>query len=362
MNSSEIYADLVETLAREEEAAAVIQDLWTRFVQRRIFARLRQQLRRAELLTGPEILAAFRPAEAALLSDPTLDCRLRLRLGGEHFPPTVLFKVFTKAKVVHLSGKTLITPGSAAARSAMQLMGPQKFLELVMEDSRMPTVPRARSVVATGRAPTGHVLERRGYMRMKRVVDERAAKLGGRGNGWRPLFDSTTDGGQAWSAMFGLGHDAKDDDTEFNDDLRFLTRSVALGTSHKFSWSGGQQAAAAVAARPATAAAPRSSMRSGGVGRRELSPRALSSLGAAPSPVPSWVRDQSIVSPSPPASPASALGDVPPLALPGSPAVRKSAATGTQLEDEDELFRWAQELDFQDFDMQWESVASSAAR
>jgi hypothetical protein len=70
------------------------------------------------------------PKEAELLMEPTSQCRVRFRLGGNTFPPTVYYKIFTSNSNVHyFSGKRIIEFGSDADIQAISLMGNRTYYE-----------------------------------------------------------------------------------------------------------------------------------------------------------------------------------------------------------------------------------------
>ena len=79
---------------------------------RRIFKQFQKQLIAAEKLLTTEVMKRISPREAELLRDPALRGRVRFRFGGEQFPPSIYYKIFSGSKISYLSGKELITPSS----------------------------------------------------------------------------------------------------------------------------------------------------------------------------------------------------------------------------------------------------------
>lgn len=56
-----------------------------------------------------------------------------LRLGGETFPPKILFKIYTSGMNVHyFNGQDTINPGSKAAEDSFSVMGSRCFHEKII--------------------------------------------------------------------------------------------------------------------------------------------------------------------------------------------------------------------------------------
>ncbi|KAI9190133.1 hypothetical protein H9P43_001566 [Blastocladiella emersonii ATCC 22665] len=163
------------------EACRIICRAWLSFRNRSIFNHLKAMLLRSRLS----------PMEAQLLKDPVTQARIRFRFGGAHFPPHVMYKIFTHGAGVHyISGVHAIAPGSVAARDAWRLMGNSRYLTTCVGDDW--TIHARHHDARHGRrgVPVGHPdlvtnpLERIQYVS---GLDRRGPALGGRANGWRVL-------------------------------------------------------------------------------------------------------------------------------------------------------------------------------
>jgi hypothetical protein len=101
------------------EAAKVIWNAWIQYKQRCIFKVMKKAIKRAEYLMSVELIKKLSPKEASILVDPTTQARIRFRMGGESFPPTVMFKIYTTNSNVHyFSGHKIIEAGSIVTLSA----------------------------------------------------------------------------------------------------------------------------------------------------------------------------------------------------------------------------------------------------
>merc|ERR1711988_1795415 len=108
-----------------------------------------------------DLLRRFLPDECAFLSDRVQPAsRLRLRLCGESFPPTIVYKIFLQQAGPCCTGRQAILPGSVAACEAMRLMGPVRALECLLE------------------------VQPQGYRGL--AADDESARHGGRHNVWQP--------------------------------------------------------------------------------------------------------------------------------------------------------------------------------
>jgi hypothetical protein len=119
-----------------------------------------------------------------ILRDPTLNARLRFRFAGEHFPPTILYKVFIHANVQYVAGSTKILPGSKAAEDANDQMGDRKYIEIVLADIENCTPLSSGSL----RDPGLGVQDR---LHEQATLDSHPMWLGGRANPWRVLVDAS---------------------------------------------------------------------------------------------------------------------------------------------------------------------------
>ncbi|CAN0293116.1 unnamed protein product [Lampetra planeri] len=168
--------------ATREAAAACIQRWWRSHNGRLLFLRLRDALHLAEKCLTYDLLRRVSPKEAELLRDPSMQCRVRLRLAGDQFPPRVVFKIFSRpgaTSSTYMSGRRLIQPASQAAKDAHHMMGTRSFCKQITLDAQLHD--RAR---VTGEVD---VTTGKDYMQYASYLDETEARLGGRGNRWRTL-------------------------------------------------------------------------------------------------------------------------------------------------------------------------------
>jgi len=126
-----------------------LQRWWRSCRDRKAFWKMAATLRRCEKARTLDVLRHFLPDEHAFLSDRGLPAsRLRLRLSGLTYPPTLMYKiVLPSTKNLYFSGTRNVRPGTAAAADAIRVMGPAKALEaLVME----PQLPQRNRRLAKG--------------------------------------------------------------------------------------------------------------------------------------------------------------------------------------------------------------------
>eukprot|EP00164_Ancoracysta_twista_P008535 GFYU01012379.1.p1 GENE.GFYU01012379.1~~GFYU01012379.1.p1 ORF type:complete len:469 (-),score=28.96 GFYU01012379.1:61-1467(-) len=160
-------------------AVAMIQDWYKKHRQRHIFRCLKGALLKAERTMSNVLLAEVCPKEAPILTDPTVEARVRFRLGGTQFPPDIMYKVYTKSKVQYISGQRMILPGSQASDDAFERMGRRKYLDMVIADLEI------------NGPPLTETMNRTKYQKYITQQDELPIQYGGRNNGWRHLFDRT---------------------------------------------------------------------------------------------------------------------------------------------------------------------------
>nr|XP_032828578.1 putative uncharacterized protein CXorf58 homolog [Petromyzon marinus]XP_032828579.1 putative uncharacterized protein CXorf58 homolog [Petromyzon marinus]XP_032828580.1 putative uncharacterized protein CXorf58 homolog [Petromyzon marinus] len=175
-------SNLHRATREEEAAAACIQRWWRSHNGRLLFLRLRDALHLAEKCLTYDLLRRVSPKEAELLRDPSMQCRVRLRLAGDQFPPRVVFKIFSRpgaTSSTYMSGCRLIQPASQAATDAYHMMGTRSFCKQITLDAQLHE--RAR---VTGEVD---VTTGKDYMQYVSYLDETEARLGGRGNRWRTL-------------------------------------------------------------------------------------------------------------------------------------------------------------------------------
>eukprot|EP00911_Craspedida_sp_UC1_P001970 UC1_evm1s1514 len=124
----------------EATAGRIITDWWVRYHRRRVFLRLKAAVRSAEAMLTDDILRQLCPGEREILRDPSISATVRLRFGGERWPPQVLFKVYLAPRegaprVQYMAGKDAFAPASPAMADALLQMGPRKMLDLMRTDA-----------------------------------------------------------------------------------------------------------------------------------------------------------------------------------------------------------------------------------
>ncbi|XP_062433240.1 uncharacterized protein CXorf58 homolog [Rhea pennata] len=163
-------------------AAATIQRGWRRYVQTRLFRLLTRAVRAAEHCITHEILRRVSPAEAELIRDPSMKCKVRFRFAGQEFPPFIVFKIFrnTQGKGSrYISGKRIISPSNEAAADACKLMGYRKYYEQIVQDELQYQKQRITDET--------DIATMKDYMHYISNLDETPAYFGGRNNCWRRL-------------------------------------------------------------------------------------------------------------------------------------------------------------------------------
>ena len=83
-----------EPLSPEEAAARALQRVWRRYTNLRIFRYYRDLVAFRNEGDPRTMLRAVNPREAGLI-DAAAGVRVRFRLGGRQFPPTIYYKIFT---------------------------------------------------------------------------------------------------------------------------------------------------------------------------------------------------------------------------------------------------------------------------
>ncbi|KAI8588208.1 hypothetical protein BDZ88DRAFT_203122 [Geranomyces variabilis] len=161
-------------------AVAKIQKLWKSFLMRRTFHWLKESLIRAERSMTMEILRRLCPKEAELMRDPVVQAKVRFRFGGQTFPPTIMYKIYTKSSSVHYySGNRLIQADTQAAVDSCTIMGVRLYSENVM---RTEFQNRGLKV-----AHSDEVTNRLDFVQYISSLDQKPAYMGGRNNTWREL-------------------------------------------------------------------------------------------------------------------------------------------------------------------------------
>ncbi|XP_017540557.1 putative uncharacterized protein CXorf58 homolog isoform X1 [Pygocentrus nattereri] len=165
---------------KREKSARRIQAFWKSYQDRKLFHLLMNTVRSAEQCVSPAVLRQVSPLEASLLTDRSLQCKVRFRFSGPQFPPVIVFKIFyTGRGRRYLSGKKLFRPSNQATADSYKVMGNRRFMELLMEDE----------VQWHGREISDpiDITCMRDYVQYSSHLDELPACMGGRENGWRCL-------------------------------------------------------------------------------------------------------------------------------------------------------------------------------
>ncbi|TPX61662.1 hypothetical protein PhCBS80983_g00986 [Powellomyces hirtus] len=127
-----------------------------------------------------EILRRLCPKEAELMRDPVVQAKVRFRFGGASFPPTIMYKIFTKSTSVHYySGNRLIQADTQAAVDSCTMMGVRLYSENVMRNEYQ---NRGLKV-----AHPDEVTNRLDFVQYISSLDQKPAYMGGRNNTWREL-------------------------------------------------------------------------------------------------------------------------------------------------------------------------------
>ncbi|XP_016401761.1 uncharacterized protein LOC107734339 [Sinocyclocheilus rhinocerous] len=160
-----------------ENCARRIQAYWRSFRDRWLFRLLMNTVRSAEQCLASAVLHQLSPREAELLKDPSLKCKIRFRLAGPWFPPSVVFNIFHIGGGGHyLSGKKVFSPSNQATADACRMMGNRAFMDLISMDEFHKAAVEPQDVICM-----------RDYMQYSSHLDELPACVGGRENGWRFL-------------------------------------------------------------------------------------------------------------------------------------------------------------------------------
>nr|KAJ3421230.1 hypothetical protein HK105_004159 [Polyrhizophydium stewartii] len=85
-----------------EACAAVIQRAWRRFYNVRIFQFYRDLIKFSENGDPKRLLKYINPKEAQLI-DQSFGAHIRFRLGGEAFPPTIMYKMFVHQNIIDMN-------------------------------------------------------------------------------------------------------------------------------------------------------------------------------------------------------------------------------------------------------------------
>lgn len=112
----------------EETAARIIQSLWRRYTNVRIFRYYRDLIRFR--LTGDPVmlLRTINPSETALL-DRASGVHVRFRLGGSSFPPTMMYKIFVHRPICDVNAFAPRDYTTSRPRTPRQRHNKDEFIE-----------------------------------------------------------------------------------------------------------------------------------------------------------------------------------------------------------------------------------------
>ncbi|XP_064615141.1 uncharacterized protein CXorf58-like [Liolophura sinensis] len=166
----------------EQTAASIIERAWISYRDRHMFRLLKHAVCAAENSLTSEILRKVSPKEASLLTDKSLQIRVRFRFGGCEFPPMIFFKIFMHTNgtgVKYISGKRVIKPDTEAAEDSLKQMGNRLFYDQILQDNIYQKQFRVTDEV--------DVTTLKDYMQYLANLDETPAYKGGKENYWRKL-------------------------------------------------------------------------------------------------------------------------------------------------------------------------------
>ncbi|XP_066212539.1 uncharacterized protein CXorf58 homolog [Saccopteryx leptura] len=166
----------------QDISAQTIQRAWISHMNKTIFQLLKHTIRAAECCVPYEILKNVSPAEAQLMKDPSMKCKVRFRFSGEKFPPFIVFKIFHQTRghgYKYFSGKTVLNPSIKGSTDAYKMMGRKKFHEQLVEDERLSQKFKITDEI--------DIVTLQDYMQYSSLLDETPASFGGRNNCWRRL-------------------------------------------------------------------------------------------------------------------------------------------------------------------------------
>ena len=174
-----------DDILRTQAAVRRIEKWWGGVRDRRIFKIFKAAVCAAENSLTRDIVRKLSPSEAALLQDPAVRARIKFRLGGETFPPTILYKIFFSRDLIHvqyISGKTMIRPSTEAAEDASRQMSHRAMFDQMLTDACYHPKQKIQDEI--------DVATVKDYMQYRSVLDESPAYIGGKGNSWRTLSAS----------------------------------------------------------------------------------------------------------------------------------------------------------------------------
>ena len=164
----------------QKKSATRIQNFYKKRRNKQIFHEMKRIIILAESGFTLDTLRKLSPKDFELLCDPFIRSRVRFRFAGESFPPSIMYKIFSKGINVHyVSAKKLIQPGSLAAIDSCAMMGSRKFIEQVLIDEMY--IRQYEYVDAD------NVTNRHEFVKHMNRLDEAPINFGGRNNLWREL-------------------------------------------------------------------------------------------------------------------------------------------------------------------------------
>ena len=173
-------------ILRRQAAVRRIEKWWRRVRDRRIFRIFKEAICAAEKSLTRDVIRKLSPSDAALLQDPAVRARIKFRLGGESYPPVILYKIFFSKDLIHvqyMSGKTMIRPSTEAAEDASRQMSHRAMLDQMLTDACYHPKQKIQDEI--------DVATVKDYMQYRSILDESPAYIGGKGNSWRTLSASS---------------------------------------------------------------------------------------------------------------------------------------------------------------------------
>ncbi|KAH7816849.1 uncharacterized protein MONOS_12376 [Monocercomonoides exilis] len=156
--------DEVISFQKQVKAATTIQRWFRNQYSREIFTRLKDSIRRIEEASTNDILRLLSPKDAMLLSDSSMEARVRFRFGGTVFPPFIYFKVFVETPRSYLiDGRTTTEKSEKFIEESSKMMGLGQFSQVLWESNSADSKQQAHSI----------------------PCDSQPAFVGGRSNQWR---------------------------------------------------------------------------------------------------------------------------------------------------------------------------------
>nr|XP_039271404.1 putative uncharacterized protein CXorf58 isoform X1 [Styela clava] len=178
--SADIREQATDQELKKILAVSLIEKVYLTYRDRQMFTLLKHAICAAEQSWTHDFLRKISPLEAALLRDPSVKARVRLRFAGTEFPPIIVFKIFLVGDgTKYISGRKIIQPASSAASDACHLMGHRKFYDQMIVDACQYEKYKIIDEI--------DVTTMQDYMQYLSNMDETPSYLGGKENYWRQL-------------------------------------------------------------------------------------------------------------------------------------------------------------------------------